>query len=82
MPWHGLTAAAFLVLVSHHMMVAACFTIWAVAGRLAESGALLLSAQVTEVAAVRKGLLGLRQNVLLLQDDADPDKFYPRCVPL
>ncbi len=54
--------------------------IW-VHSRLAESGALLLSAQVTEVAAVRKGLLGLRQNVLLLQDDADPDKFYPRCVP-
>jgi hypothetical protein len=39
-----------------------------------------LYAQVDEVAAVRKGLLALRQNVLLLQDDSDPDKFYPRWV--
>jgi hypothetical protein len=34
--------------------------------------------QVSEVAAVRKGLLALRQNVLLLQDDTDPAAFYPR----
>ncbi|KAI8466522.1 MAG: cytosolic 4-alpha-glucanotransferase [Monoraphidium minutum] len=33
---------------------------------------------VAEVAATRAGLLALRQNVVLLRDDTDPDAFYPR----
>lgn len=33
-----------------------------------------------EVASVRAGLLGLRQNVLLLADSEEPDSFYPRWV--
>jgi 4-alpha-glucanotransferase len=31
-----------------------------------------------EVHATRKGLLALRQNVLLLRDPEDPERFYPR----
>lgn len=31
-----------------------------------------------EVAATRSGLLALRQNVVLLKDPEDKDKFYPR----
>ena len=33
-----------------------------------------------ETERVRKGLMALRQNVVLLPDPDDPDAFYPRCV--
>lgn len=33
-----------------------------------------------ETRRVREGLMALRQNVVLLQDEEDPDRFYPRWV--
>lgn len=35
---------------------------------------------VDEVQATKRGLMGLLQNVCLLRDGEDPDRFYPRCA--
>ena len=34
-----------------------------------------------EAEGVRRGLLALRQNVVLLRDPADPNNFYPVSLP-
>jgi 4-alpha-glucanotransferase len=37
---------------------------------------------VEETATIRKGLLTLRQNLVLLRDPENPEALYPRCAPV